>query len=302
VFDRHKRLRLAGDWVRVERSGFGPFVTREVLRRVDGTAVVWESRRHRKRRTGPTGSTWWAPTAVGWWIGVLFAVGSFCFALGAFPPYPDTVGAVVDNVTYFVGSIFFTSAAFLQYYQVVWADGGPDVSHLGQVFRHLLRPRTERIDWWAASVQFVGTLFFNVSTGHALTAMQVGASTLNHHVWRPDALGSICFLVASWLCWAEVSNGAWSWRPRSLSWWIALLNLIGSIAFGISAIASKVEPSGSLRNQALTNLGTFVGAVCFLVGGVLLLPERTEGDGVEPELAAAAYQPVGQQDVPARGE
>jgi hypothetical protein len=25
----------------------------------------------------------------------------------------------------------------------------------------------------------------------------------------------------------------------------------------------------------LTNLGTFVGALCFLVGGVLLLPERT---------------------------
>jgi hypothetical protein len=116
-------------------------------------------------------------------------------------------------------------------------------------------------------------------------------------VWRPDALGSVCFLVASWLCWAEVSHGAWSWRPRALSWWIALLNLIGSVAFGVSAIASKVEPNGSLRSLALTNLGTFVGAVCFLVGGVLLLPERTEGDADALDVAAAAYQPAAEHGV-----
>ena len=39
------------------------------------------------RRGTPTGSTWWAPRALAWWIGVLFAVGSICFALGSFPPY-----------------------------------------------------------------------------------------------------------------------------------------------------------------------------------------------------------------------
>ncbi|MGO9456484.1 MAG: hypothetical protein ACLP62_05480 [Acidimicrobiales bacterium] len=235
---------------------------------------------------------------MGWWIGVLFAVGSFCFALGSFPPYTNVVGAMADNVTYFVGSLFFTTAAFLQYCQVAWADGGPDLSHIGQVVRQLVRPRAERIDWWASGVQLIGTLFFNVSTGHAVAA-QGGPSTLNHLVWRPDALGSVCFLVASWLCWAEVSHGAWCWRPRALSWWIAMLNLVGSIAFGASAIASKVEPSGSLRSLALTNLGTFVGAVCFLVGGVLLLPERTEGEGDEPELAAAAYQAQTDQGVTA---
>ena len=290
MLDRHKRLRLAADWVREERSGFGPFVTREVLRRVDGTVVVWDSRRHRKRRTGFQGSTWWAPMALGWWIGVLFGIGSSCFALGALPFYANTVGAVADNKTFFLGSLFFTSAAALQYCQVAWADGGPGVSNLGRIVLHLVRPRTERIDWWASLVQLIGTLFFNVSTAHAVTAMQGSSSSLNRLVWRPDALGSICFLVASWLCWAEVSNGAWSWRPRALAWWIAALNMVGSIAFGVSAIASKVEPSGTLRNLALTNLGTFVGAVCFLVGGILLLPERTDGDGEEPELAAAAYQ------------
>ena len=55
------------------------------------------------------------------------------------------------------------------------------------------------------------------------------------------------------------------------------LNLLGSIAFGASAVASYVVPAtGSLRNVELSNLGTFLGALCFLVGAVLLLPERTD--------------------------
>ena len=47
------------------------------------------------------------------------------------------------------------------------------------------------------------------------------------------------------------------------------------MAFGVSAIASYVKPNGQLVSLALTNLGTFVGAVCFFVGALLLLPERT---------------------------
>jgi hypothetical protein len=35
--------------------------------------------------------------------------------------------------------------------------------------------------------------------------------------------------------------------------------------------------TGQLRNPDLSSLGTFVGAVCFLVGALLLLLERTEG-------------------------
>ena len=50
----------------------------------------------------------------------------------------------------------------------------------------------------------------------------------------------------------------------------------GSIAFGVSAVASYViVDSGLLRNAERANLGTFVGALCFLVGAFLLLPERT---------------------------
>ena len=86
-------------------------------------------------------------------------------------------------------------------------------------------------------------------------------------------------LVASGLAWIEAGRRLWSWRPRSLPWTIAALNLGGSIAFGVSTVASHVVPaSDQPRNVTLMNLGTFVGALCFLIGAVLLLPERTQGD------------------------
>ncbi len=99
----------------------------------------------------------------------------------------------------------------------------------------------------------------------------------------------MCFLVSSWLAWAEECHGSWAWRPRRYSWWITALNLVGSVAFGVSAVASYVEPDGQLVSVALTNLGTFVGALCFLAGAVLLLPERTHE---QPPVPAVAPKPA----------
>src|SRR5262245_48469429 len=93
--------------------------------------------------TGPepadAGSTWWAPAAADWWIGLLFAVGSACFALGSVPGYVAAFGATVDGATYFIGSLFFTSAAGLQFAQAWRATGA------------------HGLDWWAGAVQFAGT-------------------------------------------------------------------------------------------------------------------------------------------------
>ena len=51
--------------------------------RPDGVIVRWESRHHRKHQKPAVGSTWWAPKARGWWIAILFAIGSLLFALVA---------------------------------------------------------------------------------------------------------------------------------------------------------------------------------------------------------------------------
>ena len=277
----HAYVQVPDGWVRGTTRGLGPFVSREEFARWDGTLMLWESRWHRKHpRTGSAGSTWWAPGAIAWWIGVLFAVGSTCFALGALPPYADAVGTNTDNLTYFIGSIFFTTAAFLQYFEAASTNPHLDGPR-HRMFRQLFVVQHKRIDWWASLVQFIGTLWFNRTTFSALV-VGLGSSSAHHPVWRPDAFGSICFLVSSWLAWAEVCHGRFAWRPGDLSWWITLLNLVGSVAFGVSAIASYVKPNGQLVSLALTNLGTFVGAICFLVGGLLLLPERTASAPVVP--------------------
>ena len=150
-------------------------------------------------------------------------------------------------LSFFVGSIFFTSAGFLQYRESVDAGAEGRPHGWGKVF--VYRPR--QIDWWACGIQLIGTLYFNVSTGNAVR-IDLTVQAAQQHVWRPDAVGSICFLVASGMAWFEVCHGWVAWSPTSLSWWITALNLVGSIAFGVSAVAAFVVPSsGQLWNCLL---------------------------------------------------
>jgi len=195
------------------------------------------------------------------------------FALGAVPSYVGAVGVRWDAVTFFVGSLFFTAAGFLTYREAV--DAGPQATAGTHRRFFVFQPR--RIDWCATAVQLAGTVFFNISTGNAVR-VDLTAKAAHQHIWRPDAVGSVCFLVASALAWFEVCHGWAAWRPRSWSWWITLLNLIGSVAFGVSAVAGYINPTtGQLHNAERSNLGTLIGAVCFFVGALLLMPERTEG-------------------------
>jgi drug/metabolite transporter (DMT)-like permease len=178
-----------------------------------------------------------------WWIGLLFMVGSTAFALGSAPFYAELVRPEAVGITFFVGSIFFTTASLLQLKQT---------------------PRFDRLDWWACVVQFAGTLFFNVTT---FTALNDSLSTTQQdiRVWAPDAFGSACFLVASAFALAAV------WGRRGTPSWIAWLNMLGSVFFGISAVASWVVPdTGELLNTEATNAFTFLGAVCFFAGARLM--------------------------------
>jgi YrhK-like protein len=100
------------------------------------------------------------------------------------------------------------------------------------------------------------------------------ARETNLRVWAPDAFGSICFLVASELAFAETCHRWVCLRGRSRAWRISALNLAGSVAFGVAAVASLIEPSdGEPVSAAVCNLGTAIGAVCFLAGALLLIAE-----------------------------
>ncbi|MEV6306256.1 hypothetical protein AB0M02_43080 [Actinoplanes sp. NPDC051861] len=209
-------------------------------------------------------------------IASLFIVGSACFVLGSVSAYADAVGGVADAVTFFVGSIFFTAASFLQLVQAQTpAMTGVDA---------VLLTEPEPLRWWnvsphnrswlAAITQFPGTLFFNASTLAAL-ARNASVQQQDRHVWRPDIYGSTLFLVAAVFGILAVGT-FWSWRPRSLPWWIAWLNMIGSVLFMASALASFVVPgSGDVRNLWIDVAGTLFGALCFLIGAVLMFPAWT---------------------------
>jgi hypothetical protein len=62
------------------------------------------------------------------------------------------------------------------------------------------------------------------------------------------------------------------WSRHGTGRRIAVWNMVGSVFFGIAAIASWVVPdTGELLNTEATNAFTFLGAVCFFFGARLLL-------------------------------
>lgn len=191
-----------------------------------------------------------------------FAVGSLCFAVAACPGYLGLVGVDWTNATFFLGSIFFTAAAFIQ------------LRLTGRWRRGAWKSAADWDDWWSAASQFIGTLFFNYSTFAALLA-GLGASAAADHVWRPDAVGSALFLLSSGLAIAATRHAGNLWDPEVRSWWSTWLNAAGSVAFGLSAIAAYVVPStGEPVNVDWINIGTFIGAVCFMVAALLVKPSR----------------------------
>ena len=189
-----------------------------------------------------------APSRASVRLGVLFGIGSLCFAVGSLPLYFTEVSPAVAAWTFVVGSLFFTTAA---------------------AFQLAGTPRAERTDWWASLVQLVGTVCFNISTSAATRGLDTAEA--RRLVWAPDVYGSICFLVASVLAVVAVRARARSGPLQPLDRRVALLNLAGSVAFGAAAVAARyVGDTTEVANVALVNAGTFAGAVCFLAGAALL--------------------------------
>lgn len=177
------------------------------------------------------------PHHANWWIGVLFAIGSTCFLIAPFPGFLNLVGPTAGALVFFVGSLFFTTAAFLQ-------------------FRSVNRA-THRTDWWSTAIQLVGTVYFNINTYRALLDA-IDSSAVDRVIWRPELLGSICFLVSGLLAYGEV-------RDR-----LAAVNLAGCVLFMASTLGGYVVPdTGDVLNLAVANAGTALGALCFLIGALV---------------------------------
>jgi hypothetical protein len=198
------------------------------------------------------------------WMAACFAVGSACFLVGPFPGYVDLVGPEAVGVTFFVGSILFTAGGALQ-------------SRLA--FPERRASAAGRAAWYAAVVQSAGTLFFNVTTFQGMST-QLSNPDYDALVWRPDALGSICFLVSGAIAYRASARRGWVPARGGAGWWEPAVNLLGCLFFGVSAVAGYVVPAhGSELDLAAANWNTAAGAACFLACALAgLRPARPAAD------------------------
>lgn len=168
------------------------------------------------------------------------------------PGVSALAGAGLANVLCFIGSWFFTTAGWMQL-----VLSGPAL----------------RIGWLSAATQFAGTLLFNISTGAALWAHAVKPE--RRLVWAPDAARSLAFLVSGVLGVIAVTAIVGIVELKSRDWQAEWINMIGCVAFGISALGAFVTETGVTEDALLANVGTFVGALCFLAAALLVLPRQS---------------------------
>ncbi|MFV3116301.1 MULTISPECIES: hypothetical protein [Gordonia] len=190
-----------------------------------------------------------------------FMVGSALFALGSAPGFGQLAGADVVNLCYFVGAWFFTGAGFIQLVR-----SGPPAE-----LETSLPGSAIRAEWLSAATQSVGTILFNISTTSALFAQTVAGE--RHLVWSPDAGGSIAFLISGAVAFVAYSRSSGSGLDlRDRDWWSVLVNWVGCVAFGVSAVGAFVTEDGVTADAVAATAGTFVGALCFFVASAVVLP------------------------------
>jgi hypothetical protein len=273
----------------VESKGPWPFITRRVYQLPDYALLVWHSREHRKnlhtkvirklKFSHLLLRSLWMPNQLNWWIGMVFALGSSLFALGSIFSLMPSLASILSlntteiNTIFFLGSIPFTCAAYLQLFQA--ANAGTFSLQGNSKRRSIvwLGWYPKNIGWLSSALQFVGTILFNFNT---FNAMLPGLNWLQEDlvIWIPNFLGSVFFLISGYLAFIEVCHSYWSWKLKNISWWVVFINFLGCIAFMISALFAFFPPtSPSFEAVTISVTFTLMGAIAFLIGSLLMLPE-----------------------------
>ena len=195
-----------------------------------------------------------------------FVLGGAFFALGAASAQLGADGMTVD-VTYLVGGFFFSLGGYVSI--LLTTDGTRDPG----------RSDAPSTRWWdppprlrarrSAVVLFVGTQFFAVSLVAAF-AEGLTPRQSNGWIWLPDIVGCVLFLASGHVAMLVVGDGHVRWLPRVLGWWVVAVNQLGSVLFFLAGLAAFTRPATDQAvNAGLVNWGTFAGATCFAVGGIV---------------------------------
>src|SRR5690606_11755261 len=111
---------------------------------------------------------------------------------------------------------------------------------------------------------------------------------------------SVLFLVSAYMQLAEAGHGYVRFRPRDLSWWVAVCFVLGSIGFIIGTLPGLEPPGFPTAEQgpgALTvKLGFLGRGIAFLVGSYLMLPELFTQTRAEEYPETAKPRPSGERE------
>lgn len=272
---------------RIFSAGAWPFVTlhRYVHR---GRPVLWRARQHRKgllrgeRGLEHTRAPFWQRAGYNRATGLLFAVGAFLFMLGSvltlFQGGPGGFSVREIGITFFLGSIPFTIAGYLQHFQAANATGFTTAPQNRPQRIALIGWHPRSPGWLSTFTQFIGTVAFNFNTFDGIAPAR-GWVMQDVTIWMPGFVGSVLFLVSGFLAYIEAGHAYWSWRPKDLDWQIVFVNLLGCIFFMVAGVLAYV-PAGPEPGwiPLLANANLWLGALGFFVGAVLLVRESRLAD------------------------
>jgi len=284
------RLRRPGRWHLRGVDHAGWFTTGVTWDLPDGMSARWSSRRARRRGLAElrdaNGDVHSAPTEpvttrrlarINLVAAISFVLGGSLFALGAFLAQTGNDASRNIDLVYLVGGVFFSTGG---YASVLQAGNAPtEIDAEGSLTSARWRwwdSRPHNLGWLSAAVLFVGTLLFAVSLVAAFAA-DLTVRQENTWIWIPDMLGCVCFLVSGHLAVLEICHGRVGVRVHEIGWWIVFVNQVGSVLFFLAGLAAYTRPTTSTAlDLALANWGTFLGAVCFVIGGVVQTFDKPE--------------------------
>lgn len=296
------RFSAPEEWEKVDSGGAEGFEdSRATYRLPEGSEYIWESRRHRKGlglrtrsgrgarlqdRAPEAGSRnpWlggFAPYRISWWVAVVFIVGSALFTLGAAAALFTSIfggeetAELVAKFSYFVGAALFTGGVYLQLLEAINCS-----DYIGMRSARKMRRRLRLFAWEPRRLEFmapflllIGAVSFNVETTFALLS-GLGLVSLVTIISLSSLVGAILFLVPSYMQMIEVCHRYLCFRLRSFSWWVTVFFVVGSAGFVLGSVTGFGIPGlSSPAESEITKWSFLEGAVCFLAGSYLLLPE-----------------------------
>lgn len=269
-------------------GGVGPFITFRSYS-LAGRWIIWQAREHRKGllRTARAAEhlplPLWQTRRYNQVMSATFALGSCFFMLGSLLcllPQPSPALTAWANLIFFIGSLPFTLAAYMQHFQAAnTTHFTTDPSqHLPLAPLRLLGWRPHNLGWLSTLTQLLGTFAFNISTWDAIPVASPWYR-VDAVVWLPDMVGSVLFLVSAYLAFIEANHALWRWQPRNLTWRIVFVNWVGCIAFMGAACTAYMPAQGQAPwMAAFSNVQLLLGAACFLAGALLSLRESQAAD------------------------